>query len=62
MGHRNTTAAMQVMVTHIISQEPFIGEGKRPLLHQLLQRLVDKQLEPQHTHFDLYKVCQQAQA
>jgi hypothetical protein len=46
----------QVMVTHIISQEPLISEGKRPLLRQLLQRLVDKQLEPQASHFDLFKV------
>lgn len=46
----------QVMVTHIISQEPLVGEGKRPLLRQLLQLLIDKQLEPQASHFDLFKV------
>lgn len=44
------------MVTHIISQEPLMGENKRPLLRQLLQRLIDKQLEQQPSHFDLFKV------
>jgi hypothetical protein len=44
------------MVAHIISQEPLVGESKRPLLRQLLQRLIAKQLEPQALHFDLLKV------
>lgn len=50
------TTSPQVMVTQIISQEPLVGESKRPLLRQLLQRLTDKQLEPQALHFDLLKV------
>lgn len=51
-----TPTVQQVMVTHIISQEPLVGESKRPLLRQLLQRLIAKQLEPQALHFDLLKV------
>lgn len=47
---------MQVLVSHIISQEPLIGDSKRPLLWQLLQRLIEKQVEPQCTHYDLVKV------
>lgn len=48
---------LEVMVTQILSQEPLLGEGKRPLLRQALQRLVDKQLEPQASQFELTKVC-----
>jgi hypothetical protein len=33
-----------------------MGENKQPLLRQLLQRLIDKQLEQQPSQFDLYKV------
>lgn len=43
------------MIGMIISQEPLM-EDSRPLLRQLLRRLIDKQLEPQPCHFDLTKV------
>jgi hypothetical protein len=47
---------LEVMVTQILSQEPLLGESKRPLLQQALQRVVDKQLEPQASQFELTKV------
>jgi dynein assembly factor with WDR repeat domains 1 len=47
---------VQVLLTQILNQEPLIGESKRPALRQLLQRLVAKLLEPQHSQFDLFKV------
>lgn len=47
---------LQVLLTQIISQEPLCGESKRPLLLQLLRRLVAKQLEPQPSYFELSKV------
>jgi hypothetical protein len=43
------------MISTIISQEPLMDDS-RPLLRQLLRRLIDKQLEPQPCHFDLTKV------
>jgi hypothetical protein len=50
---------VQVLLTQILNQEPLIGESKRPALRQLLQRLVAKLLEPQHSQFDLFKVSSQ---
>jgi hypothetical protein len=47
---------VQVLITQILNQEPLLGESKRPALRQLLQRLVAKLLEPQHSQFDLFKV------
>lgn len=46
------------MVAAIISQEGgiLLMEDSKPLLRQLLRRLIDKQLEPQPSHFDLTKV------
>jgi hypothetical protein len=49
-------AHVQVLITQILNQEPLLGESKRPALRQLLQRLVAKLLEPQHSQFDLFKV------
>lgn len=48
---------MQVMASTIISQEPLMSDSSKPLLRQLLRRLVDKQLEAQPSQYDLLKVC-----
>lgn len=47
---------LQVLLTQVLNQEPLISENKRPALRQLLERLVAKLLEPQHSQFDLFKV------
>lgn len=53
----NPDTDLAVMAAHIISQEPLLlGEKQRPLLHQLLQRLIDKQLEQQPSYYELFKV------
>lgn len=46
----------QLLLTRLISQEPLLSEGKRPVLRQLVQQLVAKLQEPQPTRFDLFKV------
>jgi len=53
----NQQPHLQVLLTQIINQEPLISEGKRPALRQLIERLIAKLTEQQHSQFDLLKVC-----
>lgn len=46
-----------MLISQLITREPLISESKRPALRQLLGRLAAKLLEPQHSQFDLFKVC-----
>lgn len=55
--HQQHGMLLQVLLTQIINQEPLVSESKRPAVRQLLERLVAKLLEPQHSQFDLFKVC-----
>ncbi len=55
-------AAVQVLLSQIIRQEPLISENRRPALRQLIHRLIDKMLEQQHHSFTLFKVGSRASA
>lgn len=47
---------VDILATQIINQEPLIGENRRETLKGLLQKLVAKMCEQQHSAFTLFKV------
>lgn len=48
-------SAPQVVLSHVLTSEPLLGDRQRPVLRQLLSRLVAKLSEPAHSQFDLFK-------
>jgi dynein assembly factor with WDR repeat domains 1 len=49
-------ALEQVLLAQILNQEPLISDNKKPVLRQLIQRLIAKLTEPQYSQFDVTKV------
>lgn len=47
---------VDLLAGQIINQEPLIGDNRRETLKQLLQKLLNKICEQQHTSFTLFKV------